>query len=854
MECSRSYARTCAWLFTPLPRLAGRGKNADAERAVFSGRVHAARQLLFVDSEPDRANHALSNGGFRMNQTIANAPLTQLWNMTAPLHVMLIENSSADAQLNLHKLEHAGFQCQPQIITTRAEFLEHVARFPFDIVLADYRLPGWTGMDAFSAMRQAGRDVPFILVTGFLGEEVAVECIKQGVTDYVLKEHLDRLPIVVARALEERAVRDARNFMVQALRQSEANSLFLFAHNPLPMWVFDRETLQIRQVNDAAVRHYGYERMEFLQMTATDLHPAEEVPKLLEGLQNANPLEPRAGQWRHRKKDGSVIDVEMFVHKMEYSEHAAALVVAQDITERMRAEEERQKFYTLVENSRDFIAVADLHDNVEYVNPAGRAILGISDAESVKGTHSLDFVVPADLPLVHDTILPALYSTGHWEGELRFRHRQTGQSMPMDFVGFQVKDQTTGEPRFVATVSRDMSERRALQQQLQHAQKFEAIGQLAGGIAHDFNNVIGAILGWAELGEEQAAASNATLEGYFKKIHSQCDRVTALVQQLLAFARRQILEPRSLALNQTVHDVLNLLDKVIGKDIEIKTDLAENLSAVRADPTQIEQVLMNLCINSRDAMPTGGRITIETKNAVFFEEDCRRTAGIQPGRFAELRVSDTGSGMDTAVRERIFEPFFTTKGTGKGTGLGLATVYGIVKQHNGFIVVESEPGKGSKFRIFLPVDEYRTAGEFRPPVFDALPVRGGSETILLAEDHDGVCEMAQSVLKAKGYQVLLAHDGDDAVEVFRAHQDRIALVLLDVIMPRRSGPEVFAAIKALNPGVSVVFATGYSNETATLAELVGRGVAVLRKPYSPSLLCRRVRETLDAAATTSLPT
>jgi DNA-binding NtrC family response regulator len=201
--------------------------------------------------------------------------------MTAPLHVMLIENSMADAELNLRELERAGFKCEPQIIVTRAEFLEHVERFPFDIVLADYCLPGWTGMDAFTAMRQSGRDVPFILVTGILGEEVAVECIKQGVTDYVLKDHLARLPLVVARALEERALRDARGLMVQALRESEANSQFLFAHNPLPMWVFECEALQILQVNGAAVRHYGYELMEFLQMKATDLHPPDEGDMLL---------------------------------------------------------------------------------------------------------------------------------------------------------------------------------------------------------------------------------------------------------------------------------------------------------------------------------------------------------------------------------------------------------------------------------------------------------------------------------------------------------------------------------------------------------------------------------------------
>ena len=786
-----------------------------------------------------------------MSQTATNGSLTTLWNISAPLHVMLIENSPADAELNLHELRRAGFQCQPHIIATRAEFQDQLGRFPFDIVLADYRLPDWTGMDAFAAMRQAGRDVPFILVTGILGEEIAVECIKQGITDYVLKGHLPRLPLVVARALEERAVRDARNLMVHALRESEANSLVLFAHNPLPMWVFENETLQFLQVNDAALRHYGYERLEFLQMTAADLHPAEEVPKLLVFFQNTNLPEQHAGPWRHRKKDGSVIDVEMFLHGMQHSGQAAALVVAQDITERKRAEEDKQKFFTLVEYSRDFIAVADLFDNVEYVNPAGRALLGISPTESVKGTHFLDYIVPDDLSLVHETILPALYSTGHWEGELRFRDRRTGRSLPMDFVGFQVKDPQTGEPRFVATVSRDMTERRALELQLRQGQKFEAFGQLAGGIAHDFNNVIGAVLGWAELGEERAASTDATLESYFKKIHAQCDRVTSLIQQLLAFARRQILEPRSLSLNQTVQDVLNLLDKVIGKDIEINTVLAEDLAAVRADPTQVEQVLMNLCINSRDAMPKGGRITIETFTTKFSEEDCRRTAGLQPGLFAELRVSDTGMGMDAATRERIFEPFFTTKGAGKGTGLGLSTVYGIVKQHNGLIQVESECGQGSTFRILLPVNETEAAGGLRAPVVDDLTARGGTETILLADDHEGIREMAQSVLKSKGYQVLLAEDGEQALEVFTANRDRISLVLLDVIMPRRSGPEVFAAIQALTPGTSVIFATGYSTEIATLADLVKHGVAVLRKPYSPSVLCRRVREVLDAAAAAS---
>ena len=664
-----------------------------------------------------------------MSETAASDSPTTLWNMAAPLHVMLIENSHADAELIIHELQRAGFQCRPQIVCTPAEFLEQLRRFPFDIVLADYRLPGWTGMDAFAAMRRAGRDVPFILVTGILGEEVAVECIKQGITDYVLKEHLARLPLVVARALKERALRDAQNFMGQALRESEANSLFLFEHNPLPMWVFDRETLEILQVNEVAARHYGYSRTEFLAVRASDLHPAEEVPQLLAAFRSAVPQEKFAGQWHHLRKGGTTLDVELLLHAMEYAGHAAALVVAQNVTDR-----------------------------------------------------------------------------------------------------------------------------RALEQQLQHAQKFEVIGQLAGGLAHDFNNVIGAILGWAELGKEQAAAIDPRLAGYFNKIHLQCDRVTALIRQLLAFSRRQILEPRNLSLNQTVQDVLNLLDKVIGKDIEIQTALAENLWAIRADPAQIEQVLMNLCLNSRDAMPKGGWLMIETRNTAVSEERCGRDKGLLPGSFAELLVKDTGIGMDAAVRERVFEPFFTTKGPGKGTGLGLATAYGIVKQHGGLIHVESEPGRGSTFRVLLPINPASEKLECRRVTVENAPILGGKETILIAEDHEGIREMAHAVLKGKGYDILLAHDGEEALELFTANRERVSLVLLDVFMPLRSGPEVFAAIQALKPGISVVFATGYSNEMATLAEIVARGIAVLRKPYSPSTLCRVVREVLDGAAATTSAT
>jgi PAS domain S-box-containing protein len=761
------------------------------------------------------------------------------------LRVLVIESSIEDAELALDELSRAGFECRPIIIGTHNEFLAQMPRFPFDLVLSSYHLTGWTGIEAFHALRQSGSEVPFILVTGNLGDDVAVECMKQGVTDYVLRNRLGRLPAAVSRALEDRSRRDGRNFMMQALRQSETNSLFLFANNPLPMWVLELETLAFLHVNDATVEQYGYSRMEFLQMKASDLHPGGEVPALAAAIRNESSRKVEAGKWHHRLKNGSTIDVEMALHKMEYLGYAAALVVSQNVTERKRTEEERQKLFTLVENSRDFIAVADLNDNLEYVNPAGRALLGFDSAEEVKGTHSIDYVIPGDLPLVQETVLPALRSVGHWAGELRFRHRKTGQAFPMDFVGFQITDPRTGLPRLVATVSRDITGRRVLEQQLRQAQKFEAIGQLAGGIAHDFNNVIGAILGWAELGEEQASPGGGQLQTYFSKIRTQCDRVTALVQQLLAFARRQILEPIDLDLNRTVQEVLNLLDGVIGKDIDIQSSLARDLSIVRADPAQIEQVLMNLCINSRDAMPKGGQLSIETLNVEVSDDQCRTMPDLKSGPYAVLRVGDTGTGMSPAVRERIFEPFFTTKGTGKGTGLGLATVYGIVKQHGGFISLKTEEGRGSEFEILLPAIQPSAKNERPLSVVEDTPIRGGSETILIAEDHEGIREMAETVLKSLGYRVLLANDGEDAVRVFTSHHSDISLVVLDVIMPRRNGAEAYASIAKMKPGISVIFATGYSNETPALAEIIERGVAILRKPYSPRTLCLRVREVLD---------
>ncbi len=400
--------------------------------------------------------------------------------------------------------------------------------------------------------------------------------------------------------------------------------------------------------------------------------------------------------------------------------------------------------------------------------------------------------------------------------------------------------------RLVPAIQRELREstarreRRQLEQQVQQLQKFEAIGRLAGGIAHDFNNVLGAILGWVELACYDSPPPSRVHER-LQRIRDQAERAVGLTAQLLAFARRQVLQRKRISLNTLVGETTGLLRTVIAEHIEVRILTASGLRTTMADPAQIDQVLMNLCLNARDAMPQGGRLTLSTQNAELSAELCRQYAGVQPGGFVLLSVIDTGAGMDAATIERIFEPFFTTKEIGKGTGLGLATVYGIVQQHGGIIQCDSTLGKGTSFRVFLPADD--GALQERDTLDHAQP-RKGTETVLLAEDHDGLRESAQCMLEALGYRVLAASNGAEAVELFRLHADQISVVVLDAVMPRLSGPDAHLEMAAIRPGAKFIYTSGYASEASTLAAIRDSGVPLLQKPYTPAALTHLIGKVL----------
>ena len=387
-------------------------------------------------------------------------------------------------------------------------------------------------------------------------------------------------------------------------------------------------------------------------------------------------------------------------------------------------------------------------------------------------------------------------------------------------------------------------ERRRLETQVNQLQRFEAIGRLAGGIAHDFNNVLGSILGWAELGLADLPEEHRARQR-FAKISAQAERAAVLTRQLLAFARRQVLEPQNLDINSLVSESVSLMGKVIGEHVEIELHLAERLEPAWADASQVEQIVMNLCINARDAMPGGGKLSISTRITEVRPDVEEFRSYFRPGRYIQLTVADTGTGMDAQTLEHIFEPFFTTKEVGKGTGLGLATVYGIVKQHNGIIDVESQLGRGTRFHVYLPVGSGVMETREKKPI---LRPSCGTETILIAEDNDDLREAAREMIEALGYRVLLAHDGEEAVQLFAENSSNVDLVLLDVVMPGLHGPAAFERMLALKPGLLAIFTTGYSGESDSLPASALSHASVLQKPFNTTTLGQRIREVLDASA------
>lgn len=1038
--------------------------------------------------------------------------------MNSPLRILHLEDNPADALLVRDQLAQDGLVAEVCHVSCREEFVRALAAHPWDLVLADYRLPDFTGLLALKLVRENFPCLPFILMSGTIGEQAAIESLKAGATDYVLKQNRDRLPAAVRRAVAEAAERARLEAAEEDLRLSEKQYRLLFQGNPHPMWVFDLETLAILEVNEAATQHYGYSREEFLRMTLTDLRVPEGGQP---GVAAPVDVKTQGLVWRHRRKDGAEMNMEVIWSPLAFRGKLAALTLATDVTVRRRAaqrdlvfgklshnlsavttasaaarficeaadelfhwndfaldlysaerdevvslmavttidgerveipaapqpktanaliqrviargaelvpaeetgnpdgtnmvapirkgervigvlfiqsrhsqsyarhdleilqtladqcggalqrvqveEELRQsqrRFRELFESSPDAIFVEDLEGKVLDVNRSACALHGLA-REQLVGKKAIDQLVPpahrdqaraefqklaagqiswteserlcADGHLVpvevravrieYDGVPALLFHVRDiterraaemalrssealfrsvWENSTdgmqltdengaivainrafcrlvdlsheqlegkpfvvvyavtqnhekmlrqhgeRFRSGMIRENQEHHLVlhdhrsvVFEITDsyvESAGKPRLLLSLFRDVTVHRALEEQYRQSQKMEAVGQLAGGIAHDFNNILTIILGHATLLTMGKLEPKALVSA--QQIKQASERAAGLTRQLLAFGRKQIYNPRLLDLNHVVGKMTDLLARLLGEDIVLQIHFSSQPAIISADVSMLEQILLNLCVNSRDAMPKGGQLAIRIGICEVDEAHTRRIAEARRGKFIRLSHADTGEGIPPENLPRIFEPFFTTKELGKGTGLGLATVFGITKQHEGWVEVGSEMGKGTTFHIYFPAISGPVAEpEHADTQFHA---RKGTETILVVEDERDVREIVTRTLNFNGYRVFQAVDGQTALQIWAEYKNEIDLVFTDIIMPGGlNGRELADRLWLEKPELKVIFSSGYGANALGKDFKLDPKLNYLQKPYLPQTLSRVIRRCLD---------
>ncbi|HWA57974.1 MAG TPA: PAS domain S-box protein, partial [Gemmatimonadales bacterium] len=662
---------------------------------------------------------------------------------------------------------------------------------------------------------------------------------RQGlVWSEILQMHGDDIVLAVVHDVTEQRLAE------QALRESRERLQLCIEHAPASLAMLDRDMRYI-SVSRRWLADYQLGDVDLRGRSHYEIFP--EIPERWREIHRRALAGEvvRADADEFRRADGSVQVLRWEVRPWRDPDSAVGgiLIFSEDISDslRTRAElgESEARFRQLAESIHEVFWLTDAEKGrIIYISPGYEQIWGRT-CESLHQHPSgwLDAVHPDD----REQVLQALprQAIGTYDQEYRII-RPDGSIRWVRDRAFPVRDDT-GRVTRVAGVAEDITARRQLESQVRQTQKMESVGLLAGGVAHDFNNWLTVISGSSELLLMETPDEDTERRELLQEIQHASERATALTRQLLAFSRREVIEPRLLDLNTVILDTEKMLRRLLGEDIQLGTALAAGLGTVKVDPGQWTQVLMNLAVNARDAMPTGGRLVMETR-AELVSEDASRGLPLKRGEYVVLSISDTGSGMSPEVRARIFEPFFTTKGIGKGTGLGLAVVHGIVTQSGGHVEVQSEPGKGTRFTIYVPV----AGGTAR--VASAGSTAGllrGSETILLVEDEESIRRVAVQGLRNNGYRVLHAADGPEALRILGQHDGLLDLVVTDVVMPRMSGRELAETILATRPAVKVLYTSGYTDDAVVRHGIMQAEVAFLSKPYTPSVLLRKIREVLE---------
>ncbi|HEX2942071.1 MAG TPA: response regulator [Rhodopila sp.] len=793
---------------------------------------------------------------------------------TDPVQVLLLEDSAVDADLLEQAMARSGLNLKLRQADGRASFMQAIAEGGFEIILADYSLPDFDGLTALHIARERMPDVPFIFVSGVVGEEFATDALKQGATDYVLKRNLMRLPAAVERALAEARERRQRRSAESALLESDVRLRLAVSASELGTWDYTPDRDEI--VWTTGGRAEPTEKRTTYEAFMSRVHPVDRAR--MEPAMRAAMAPGSDGafsaEYRLLQRDGTVRWMATRGQSFFRDGRCHRFVgVIQDITDRKTAEatlrrqnrllarevrdrtRERDRIWQL---SRDLMIVCDFNTRAVAVNPAWFETLGWTEAELL-GRPALELFHPEDRSKLRRNLGQQQDETVRVE--CRLRRRDGGYrwiawtAVPQDELLYAIGRDVTEEKAVTAEIAaanrqlvRQIEERERVETTLRQMQRLEAVGQLTSGVAHDFNNLLTVVLG--NVAFLQREMNEAGIEGRIRKRLDQmgraAERGAKLTAQLLAFSRRQRLEPKPVNLNDTVAGMRELLQSTMGGAVVITTKLDPNLWAALVDPTQIELIILNLAINARDAMAVGGDLIVATGNTTLSGPPSRPEEPV-PGEYVVLSVTDTGTGMSEEVLHRAFEPFFTTKEIGKGSGLGLAQVFGFAKQSGGGVRIETALGHGTTVSVFLPRAQPAAGSETQAP---ADPVAANSNSrradgtvILLVDDDGAVREITAKMLRDLGYDVLEAGSGGAALDLL-AREPRIAMSVLDYAMPGMNGAEVAQEVQKRRPGLPVLFITGYADLTA----LKGVGEdRIVQKPFREVELATKVGRTLREA-------
>lgn len=789
-----------------------------------------------------------------------------------PLKILVVEDNPDDAELQVLRLKREGFQFEYLVVQTEAGYIQALEH-PYDLILSDWTLPQFSGMKALQILNQKNLQIPFIILSGNIGEEAAVEALHLGAYDYVLKDRPDRLGQAVRNALEQADLRRA-NAEAQAMLRLQSSALDAAAN---AIVIIDPSG-KIQWMNPAFTAMTGYTAEESLGKRVVDLvysgHHDEAFYRTFYETTRAG--KSWRGEFVNRHKDGSIFIDETVLAPLqnEQGEITHFVAIKQDSTERKLVE----KTLLFLANQPWLSSGCDFFEALgcflmeatgvgcacmEYqqANGAGvQTLLLCRDEPAEEGkpfqnekrSHPGEFCTSTSgllerLPVLfpQNPLLPRLQAENSASVVLRnSRGEQVGL---ISLLGWQAQGQRRLLERLLELVSvsvaADVERRHAdaenerLQRQLLQANKMESIGRLAGGVAHDFNNWLGVIMGNAERGLARLGPEEPTY-GDLEKILGSAQRASTLVQQLLAFARKQAAVPRALDLNETIAGMLSMFRQIIGEDIELVWQPGELSGCVNLDPSQLDQVIANLLVNARDAIRGAGKIVIETRQFDCDDAFCAQHPFMKPGEYVQLNVQDNGHGMDEETLTHLFEPFFTTKSIGKGTGLGLATVYGIVKQGGGFIDVSSQPGAGTTFTLYWPRIERQA--ETNVEAAPRLPAAVRMERILLVEDEPALLDLVKDTLEDEGYEVMCASAPGAAIQLVQEFPGQIDLVITDLIMPEMNGRMMVERIREFKQGFQALYMSGYSNEIMADRNILTDGSHFIQKPFMLDALLEKI--------------